>query len=299
MTPRDFAFAALDYLPTPATITGASASQLRRIASDLTAACQVVWSIAPQLYKDTRSANLLAPQTGTLVATGGSVTFSGATVTMIPGSTILIDGDSNYNEVATTTTLARAYAGTSATVSFQMWNDALVLASEIHAVIRPVRFNATKLTSRANRDDFQRRPTRNADYGRQIRRPIVNTPIVGTPTDYWVEARMRTTSTLILRITPMPRAAGALTYDVRVNAPTIAVADLGTDSVDSTVVIYIESQYHESILRPIFLKKWSASPWFRDEEAAKKIDLEDKEARALLASFRPQQENARRMIAPQ
>lgn len=310
MSPRDLTLEALGYTPNgnTATIASASSLQLSRIARDITAALQTIYSTAPAIYKRRDAQLTPAPQSVSVTVAQGSTALTCGTA-LVDGSTINIPGDPlMYNEVKLlpdgTKTLRAPFNGVGGTYQASVWGDSLPLDVTVDRVIGAVLANEQwPIEKRNNRDDAMTRifpdPT---DYGWRMR-PLPARHVQGIPVAYWVEAVYYTDGTtannkasLRMKLFPMPQQAYTIEYDVRVKPPRLVVSDLGTDGADSTMSLPIAADMIESILRPIFLKRWSASPWFRDKESRAAIADEAKEAMGLLLQYRPQQPSNRRII---
>ncbi len=307
MTPRDLTYEALSYiLPSnsadnQATIALASARQLARIASDLTATLQDIYRKAPGIFKRTLSGTLAAPQTVSMTVTANSTAITLAT-DIQEGATILIAGDAVYNRVFTENAVKRLlhpYTGSSGTVAATLYGDCFLIDSTVSKVSGPVFIaNGDRLVHKTNAADFYGGVTNYPDYGRNLRL-TTNKPTHGTPRHYMVESFLLTAAstghvqTHRIRVNPIPTAAIRLEYGAQLRAPTYAVADLGTDGADSTKTLVVADQYHESLLRPLFLERWSGSPWFRDEVARKQIKEDAAAARVGLVPA-----SARELIAP-
>lgn len=306
MTARDLSLEALDFTEATATIAAASAGQLRRIARDLTATMQYIYSVAPALYKKRIGAAIAEPQTITATVVSNTLTLT-TLATLIDGSTILVDGDTTHNIVRVdgpTNTLTLPYNGPSGTYSAQVWNDSIPLPATVDRVIGAVMLNEQfKLYKRVNREDALTQTWPEPDYGRRIR--IVARRQPGQPNSYWVEAVLKSDGTaashesrLRLHLYPIPSKSFTVGFDVRLRAPQFTTANLGTDTVDSTVPLVVAADMVEAIVRPLFLKRWSGSPWFRNKEALVEIADQAKAALTLLAQYRVQQPSNRRIRAP-
>lgn len=310
MGPTDLALEALDYVSTEgdATIAAAKAGQLRRIAHDLTATMQEIYSLASALYKRRDGYVVADPQSITATVANGALTLTTA-ATLIDGSTILVGGDDAYNIVSVdksgTKLLTLPYKGISGTYSATVWNDVVPLATTVDRVIGAVLLNEKfPLDKRVNRRDALTHCWPESDYGRRLwtasnqRRP-------GQPDSYWVESFFINDGTaashvsrLRMHLYPMPQQSYTIAYDVRVRAPQFAVVDLGTDTTASTVPMVVAADMVEAIVRPLFIKRWSGSPWFRNKDAMKEIGDQAVAARALLTQYRAQQPSNRRITAP-
>jgi hypothetical protein len=294
MNLRDITLEALAYIrpsnasSNQATIALASVRQLARIAADATATLQDIYRAARSFYRRPISGTLAAPTTVSVAVTADQQAFT--SVSTIPyGSTIVIDGDTTYNraiEVGGSKTLLYPYRGTTGTHSAIVYGDVLVLSSAVAKVIGHCRLsNGDEVRKAVNEADLYRFSTESPDYGRR-RLVVSSTPIHGQPSKYWVEADVQTSATLLLRVNPMPKTAIGISFKAQLVAPRIEVADLGDDSTESTVDLIIPEDAIESLFKPLFLHKWSRSPWWEDEESKRRIKDEAGPAMATLASYR-------------
>lgn len=97
-------------------------------------------------------------------------------------------------------------------------------------------------------------------------------------------------SSLRLRFYPLPDRAITMGYDVRLRAPKFTIDDIGTDNAPSTRSMVVPDDYHESIVRPLFLEQFASSPWFRvPREITDRIMVNAKAARMAIEEFRIQE----------
>lgn len=302
MTPRDLTFEALDHIGV-ATITLAGTRKLARIAHDLTDALQEISTDAPGTYQTRRGQRLAAMETVSVTATEGSgdISFSG---TFVDGSTIRIDGDDAWNEVRLEVAqkkLLIPFNGSTGVHSATLYHDVAPLGTDEAEILgRPLLEGYGFLTKSVNRIDLIQYPHEPADYGRRTRAINGMQRVTGRPTHFWVESGYNSVHGGLdrIRLYPTPTGITQLSYDVRLLARTVTVTDLGSDASDSTFVLPIQEDYHESLLRPIFLEKWSGSAWFRLEEQKRTIEKNAARARLLLQKFNPQRARNRRLRAP-
>lgn len=306
MNPTTLTLEALSYIrpsngaSNEATIALASPRQLQRIASDMTSVLQDLYRYVPGVYRRPVGFALPAPTVVSVSVTNGSTTFTtGAT---LPGAcTIVIDGDPVYNTARAeggTKQLLTPYQGATGTKSATVYGDYIVLGTDVAAVIGNVYDGAgDRITKANNKAALLRGGTVGyPDYGRVLR-ATGRKPTVGRPNLYFVENATLTGNTtsaasqMWMRFNPMPSAAMVVSFDVKVRAPRLTVTDLGSDIADSTIVLNVPEDAIESLLRPIFLLAWTASPWFKDEEAARAIAKRAEPALKALDAYKAQQES--------
>lgn len=288
-----------------ATITLASPRQLQWIADILNGTLQDIYAAAQILYRGPLGGQLSAPASISVAVTNGSQTFTtGGAV--VDGSTIVIDGDATFNQVhneAGTKLLLYPYQGATGTQSATIYGDSILLDSSVGKVIGNVYLgDIRRLTKAVNRADLFNIIRQFPDYGRLFRATSMK-PTIGVPSKYFVEAVLITggatgqASQLRLRVNPLPQQVYPIRYDAKFHPPRLTVADLGTDSVPSTKTMVVPEDQHESLLLPLFLLKWAASPWFKNEEMKKSIAESAAPALARLETFRVQQECNRTLAA--
>lgn len=269
MTPRDLAYEALSMIGIDAlTSTRRTDAMLRRIANDITATLQQVYTSAPAIYKSRLSALLPGPKTITVSVTKGSTAFTtGDTYTV--GSTIRITGDDVFNEIVDTETLMLPFKGPTGSVSATVWHDSIPLPVTVSRVSDSVMVNETPIMWMEDaRGQFI--------AGRQRRE-------AGTPMVYWVESMFADqTPNLKIRVFPMPDRDVTFAAEVENLPPVIEPDDIGDDDEDPDpgTTIPVQNQYTHSIVRPIFLVKWASGPWYR-READNLRSLKEDEAKAL------------------
>lgn len=309
MTPRALALEALSYIyqgTASATIAAATSAQLARLASDLTATLQEIAASAPDIYKSRTAVLCATPASISVAVTNGSTTITGASLpTIVSGATIEIETDAVPNEVTGTTgggyTLAAPFSGTTGTRGAVLYADSVLFSLRTARVLKPVMWNESReLIPATNRAELYGRRTSYRDFGfRQPRSRMIGQKRSGLPNMYFVEPFFSIstgTHGMRLRIHPMPSEAGLVSALVRHTAPRYSVADLGSDATDSTAPVPVAEDYIESIVKPIFLKRWSGSPWFRNQEAKQEINDQDQIARAILKEFKPQAFSNRRNV---
>ena len=291
-----------------ATISNATLPQKRRLASDLTATMQEIYDLAPAIYKTRLGAALAAAVTGNITVTSGETVCTTA-VSYVSGSTVNVGGI--YNQIFLNADgdaeLVFPYVGTSGTVQATFYGDCIPLPDTVERLIGPVYLaDSIRLEKRVNRQDFNSVTLGSRGYGDYGRRRInldVSRPLIGTPLTYWVEPSLSVgatnhTSNLWLRVSPIPRAAVEVSFDVRLRSPRFEISDLESEDAPSDRTLVVASDYVESLVRPIFLARWANSPWFKDREARKALQDDAATARARLLAKRPQQPSNRRITAP-
>lgn len=310
MTPTDLTLSALACIQPSntatnlATIALASPRQLQWICDDLNATMQDIYRAAQVLFRGPVGALLSAPAVISVSVTGGLQAFTtGATI--VDGSTIVIDGDATFNQAHSeggALTLLYPYQGTTGAHNATVYGDSIVLDAAVGKVIGNVFLgNIVKLAKAVNRTALFTTHRRYPDYSRMIGNTAMR-PTVGVPSKYFVEPVLTTgganyASQLRLRVNPLPQQSYPIRFDVKFHPARLAVADLGTDGAASTRTLIVPEDQHESLLRPLFLLRWTASPWFKNEEEKKSIKELAAPALAALATYRAQQEGNHTIVA--
>lgn len=162
-------------------ISDLNAPQKRRIASDLTATMQLIYTIAPAIYKRSLGANFGDPVTASIGTTDGSDVVTTA-YAFGEGCSVYLGG--LMNEIRTEGGVQRLrypFAGQSGAQSAVFYSDCLILDSTIAKVIGPL----------------GRASDRQGDIGHRTRNRILKLDNrndaerlrlhCGTPIHYWVE----------------------------------------------------------------------------------------------------------------
>lgn len=271
---------------------------LERIARDITASLQEIARARSDLFRQTFGFVALAPETQNVVVAQGSTALNISTAytnnnAALEGASVNVGGQ--WNELrrdgASGFALVNPYLGSSGTAAMTVYGDCLVLPSTFARVIGFVRRDENILLSAL--------PNRQAlldygnawgnDYGRRTMFPRTVPPRPGLVEAWWVEPYQTPTAlTLRLHLTPLPDRAVPITFDAEVRPVAVTVADLGTDTTESTRTFSLPAGMDEDILLPLVLERWCRSPWFKNTEA--KADLKEAAAaaRTLLRSFQVQ-----------
>lgn len=139
---RDFGVTSLDAASPANQVVPIEEGDLDDIALNMTAAFQEIADDSPaEAMQQPGSAFLHAPANLTLTATEGSTTVSAVTTyaSWMEGCTIRIDGDDQDNELINSTTLARAYVGTTGSAkAATIYGDAVTLDETVQHVMEPL-----------------------------------------------------------------------------------------------------------------------------------------------------------------
>lgn len=274
---------------------GLQASDLVTVIVSINAAIQEIYEALVALSEKRLTPTIYPPATIAFTATQYSTTISGVTgyQSWMKGCTVQLSAnDPVDNEITSATELFRPYLGVSGPVSGTVYCDAILLPANVKNVMEPVELpNVRRMTVASSREDFRfwnmsRHDDRPAIYNEGAY--LTTNKTVGDPRVYIVEPLSDSTSQalpLYLRLNPMPMRAMFASFRARIKPPVFTVADIG--SVGSEPLTVIPVDWHESILLPLALKRFTRHPSF-DNEARNEIADQAKEARLLLASYRPQ-----------
>lgn len=262
--------------------TQITSSDLYYCAYAQTAAYQEIYSDETGEPKNQPGSTLLnAPTTVTLNVTQNSKTISSLTTfaSWMIGCTIRITGDSQDNEIISSTLLARPFTGsTGSGISAQVFGDCIALDDTIGRIISPMFLpSGNEVCEVTDRRQF----VVNGGY------PVANWGIypgvwwyrpfwsfaqkpVGNPLVFFIDGQADPTLDYVprrLRVSPMPMTAQVLSYSVQINPPRVATADIdNVGHTDPGVKIAVPNGWVESMFVPI-ARYWNMSnPRFHNDQ---------------------------------
>lgn len=248
-------------------------------------------------------ANINAPTTVTLTATNGSTAISGLTTyaSWMLGCTIVITGDTQDNELTSSTLLARPFQGTTGTgISATVYNDSIQLDWTVSEVLNPVFIASPSMT-------FLRPCKTRMEFARIAGVPLVTTPdgwaydwpffwivqkAVSRPLWWYLEAAYSSPLGYVprrIRLAPMPGMQLSMGFRITSTATRYLVADvMNNDFSDPGTLLPINDGDVEELLMPIFIKKLSECPQFKNASQMPSIMAAYAEAKDNIANIHAQ-----------
>lgn len=215
---------------------------------------------------------LAAPTTVSVGVTNGSATLASGTFSAAQiGRSVVLAGDSNWNKVASTTTLLDAYQGTTGTVAGTVYGDVVS-------------------NSLANLDGFSG-PLRFADTREELlphnvrRLEPYRSGEVGKPRYYWSEpagASLGNSPTSHLRVYPAPDVAYVLRCDAEFRPSLVTFTTL-----HQAATIPLADQFLHAALLPLCEACLLRSPEWADDAKSRLVLDAAERGRALLLGQRP------------
>lgn len=266
----------------------ADAATLSRILSDQNALLQTIWTMLPQGWSQVPTGERLAAPaalTG-LTLSQGAKTISGTLTAEMVGCTIRLDGDTNDNILATTTTLARPYLGASTGAGTgTIFGDCITLGTGTVGVLGPViLLGEHELTPLRSRRDLQMFSTAQVHYQTRNDMPeqeysVADPRDVNRPIGFLVEQELIGTRVqLRLRVSPLPDREYVVQFDKRIATPRVM-------ALDSTE-IPLPQDMAESIYLPMLRQRFSTWKHFPAEAKAGLKEMSD-DAFTLLVKMKP------------
>lgn len=280
-----------------------TATDLENVANVLTQAIQVYWSEGPAEIKNTNGSGYLnAPTNLTLTTIQGSTVISGLATyaAWMIGCTIRVSGDSQDNELMSSTALARPYNGTGGAQTATIYGDCVVIDDTIETVNAPL----------VGQDGFRMQPAYTREDFMQLGQyPVVTDgdgftggmpfffysqkPISTRPYVWFVDGAYSATLDYVprkLRFSPMPSAPYVFGYPAMLNPIRITVLDIddGDHVTDPGKKLPIADSKVESILLPIARQIASGYPQFHNSDAVAEIARAYKQAMGYIRDIKGQ-----------
>lgn len=241
------------------------------VVEAINAGLQECYDLLPHWQRRTTiSVELPAPATVSVGVTLGSVSLSSGTFTAAQlGGSVVLPGDTNWNQVAGTATLCDKYQGTTGTVSATVYADSI----------------SNALT---NWDGFTSHPTF-ADTRETLTpwnaRSVRQAGATGKPLYYWIEgaaASLGSAPVARLRVYPAPDVAYVLRVDAEFRPAVITFSD-----VHSATTIPLGDQLLHRCLLPLCEEALLRSPEWANEAKAHLVTAAAEGARDFLSRQRP------------
>lgn len=277
---------------------GIVTGDLEECALAITAALQEIYSDGPANLRERQvGAVLRVPTSVTFTATQYSTTISGFSgfASWMRGCTVRLSGDLYDNEIISATELMRPYMGSTGSNTATVYADAIQLPDNQECVMEPVETpNWPILTPCATKEEFSRFVSYTtsapslADTGSSY--IGFQNKIAGDPRAWIAEARFMPgvqSIPIFLRFNPMPSAAIPVRYRTKIKPVTITAEDIGNTTTEPDLAIPVD--WHESVLVPIALQRFTAHPALANNAVAiKEIGRQYGAAQRILAGWTPQ-----------
>lgn len=282
---RDWGIMYLDPLTPTNQTNPIRAVDLEAVAQVMTSAFQEIADEANSEAKNQiGSAVLNAVTTSTATVTAGSKvmsSFAGYSSWML-GCTIRIDGDSQDNEILSSTALAKPYIGTTGSRSVTVYADAITLDETTGRVIPPLLLgDNTALIESSTRSDFitqgkYRVPGFYSEkYASHPFWAIGSKPSAPTPSTYFIDGYYDPTLDYIvrrIRFSPMPTELQVVSWTASINPQRVATTDIdGALHVDPGVKIPCPNGWVESIFLPVARQIATSCPQFKNSDIKNEI----------------------------
>ena len=279
---------------------GLADGDLDDVAAAINGALQEIFGQGPIFGNEDRYADILrAPQAVTVTISNqyDKVCVINGYQDWMLGCTIAINGDPQQNEIRGATQLLRPHAGTGGTTAATVWADALTIPSYAVSVVEPVEMPllpflqpvSDRFAFRSYNQPFM--PTRGRhSMGGNYTRYITANKQVGIPVVYLMERlynRDNGVQQVFLRVNPMPQTTYPITMGIVQTPPPITAQDIDFNSGGSDPLTLIPGIYHESIVLPIAVKRFSGHPAFKGGSSPEEMQRQLATAFKQLRSLRP------------
>jgi len=242
-----------------------------RIASDINATLQLLWSKIPQWWNTVTVGEILrSPVTITVQVTSGSKTFTATGYqSWMEGCTVTVGGIAN--RIAASGTLLYPWVGGTGETSITVYQD-FVKVGETHlTVIQPVFLLG-----------YHPLHSLPGVIRHEMGGDILE---IGEPTSYAVEVSGRYASGASqrgIRVFPLPQTQYTLSYEVRPSITRIV------KPLDSTKVIPVPFDYAESVFMPLLRKQFATWKHFNAQGMKTILDEQVMQAWDIIRELAPQ-----------
>jgi hypothetical protein len=253
------------------------------VAMIMTQAYQIIWALAPGEQKRIQGSGVLhAPTSVTLSVTNGSTSISSVATwaSWMEGCTIRINGDSQDNEILSSTALSRPYVGSTGSVSATVYGDCITVDGSIENVISPMTVgNQYHVTETQSRADFARlglwKVQPNAPYSLSFW-AFGEKPLGTYPNVFFVEGFYDSSLDYVkrrIRFSPMPVGQLPVAYTANSSPPRVTSDDIlsGSYSNDPGAKIPMLNANVESVFLPIAMQLLTRLATFKNSEAKPEI----------------------------
>lgn len=263
---------------------------------------------APLLYKHSVGVRWTSSSTGTVGVTHGGKSIALTTLsTPVDGSSILITGDSAYNEIFTDQTtgdtllLLLPYSGTTGTYSAIAYGDSAVFTDTVdHVLGAHIAENGQPLAILNSRDEWlvQMNDPFRRDYGMITTEPN-RARTTGVPRAVWLETVYPPSGLAIAyraHCAPLPNAEYRAIIEVVGGPVAVSTSEFAAAVGPAVLRVLATPGGRDSILLDLCLYHWSISPWFRNEAARAGIAQRYQAALESLRGFRGDASQPFRMV---
>lgn len=286
-------------------LTLASDRQKARAVGEVNAALQEIYGDGPShVCRRPFALAVHAPTTVTLDVTQGATTIANlaTSAAWMRGCTIRIDGEAIDNVLVpgadnALTLLIPVQRATATGVTATVYGDALDLPDELVEIFgKPELAGIRALTWAESREQLLRADVNYwRDYGQMNASLQATRRSLGQPHTVWIESYLSPATAVSvsekwLRLSPLPEVAGVVTGDARWAPQVFTVADLAAEPPKK---IQLPDGWQESMLFPIVAQRWTACPWFKNNDVKEEIARSFKVAQGLLQSTKPQSQRGR------
>lgn len=271
--------------------------QTIRCLSDINGALQEMFEGGPpHLSRRPFAVDVQAPAVVAIDVTEGStaVTITGY-LDWMAGCLVRITGATYDNELVIDINgepaLLQPFRGTDGQeLPATVYCDAIALDSTLIEVLGdPEIPNVRKLCMAAGRESFLRADIDYwRDYGRADTTVQRVARSIGQPHTAWIESvlledEMAEMNAKRLRLCPLPDTTYTVRGDALYAPPAFTLSDL-----NNSLIIQLPNGWHESILLPMALQRFTASPWWKNADVKTEIARQYTAALKILQGTRPQ-----------
>ena len=303
------------------TLGEASTAQRQWVCNAINGALQELWQNGPPHFKRRELSGILHGATPVIFLVSPNSAniydFQGWADWM-PGCTVRIDGDTYDNEIVDGGKLLQPFQGSAnGVVRAQVFGDCLNLDPSVSSILGCVRLaDIRELEPSPNREAFNRANYwHEGDYGEALLSVQVRRKWTGQPHTYWVDTvflpSVPNQSTepgvegniyqqpsrplqpvVRLRVAPIPQQQYIAKFDCEMNPQSVDVDTLENPNF----VFQLPGHNDELILQAFVLQRWTACPWWKNNDAKTEIGRQFGEAYKALYGTKPQTKRARRFV---
>ena len=231
------------------------------------AAMQKVYLALPIYFKQMTVGFLLpAPATVTISAINGSTSLNNAPFTLAQvGNTVIIDGDTAWNQITSVNTLQNPYMGPTGTVKGIVYGDS----------VYSDRYPFDRIVGNPKFADQSQLPLLRREMSNLTVPYLAMTPSFGAPNVWWVQPFGNSQGNeplLFLRFFPLPDTAYAINVALAYWPQRVTIADY-----ISNVIIPVPDQFLDAVLVPLAIRALMDTPAFasrNDEQTLKESAAE-------------------------